>query len=65
MLVIKSTADLLKYLETRKKMVEAQATAMLMGYSQGHAKGVVYGFDEAIRAVQALLESEKSSVSEE
>jgi len=53
MLVITSIPDLLKYLQTRKSYAEKQQSVR----SHAHARhcGMVYAFDEAIRAVEALI----------
>jgi hypothetical protein len=67
MLMIRDTADLKKYLETRKKMVENQIVITLNGpkIPNDRVNGMIYAFDEAIKAVDALLESEKISESAE
>lgn len=67
MLIIKSPADLLKYLQTRKALAERQLTALeratphtgknAQAVGHAHARGIVYAFGEAIRAVEALLET--------
>lgn len=55
-LKIVSLADLKKYLETRKEMAEKQGKTMLPGDSRGQCRGMVYAFEESIKAVEALLQ---------
>jgi hypothetical protein len=63
MLVIKDAADLKKYLETRKKMIENQIVITLNGpkMPNDRVNGMIYAFDEAIKAVDALLQSQQIS----
>lgn len=53
MLVVTSFDDLIKYLETRKKFSERQLS-LSKGKTDPHATGMIFAFEESIRAVQAL-----------
>jgi hypothetical protein len=57
MLVITSTADLKRYLETRLNMARNQGKTQL-------TVGIIYGYEQSIEAVQALLEHEKEKNSD-
>lgn len=60
MLMIKDLADLKKYLETRKKMAQKQADLPDANPVAKHnARGIVFGFEESIRAVDALINRPK------
>ena len=65
-LVIKDSSDLLEYLKTRKKFMENQKeTAITTGNTKVkitslYEVGAVYAFEEAIKAVEALIATEKS-----
>lgn len=69
MLVIKSLHDLLKYLETRKAFFEKTRQTILKEYGRtksptdagSNESGIIYAFEEAIRAVQALIEFQKNN----
>lgn len=63
MLVITSFADLIKYLETRKKMAERQKGSQR--FPNPHANGMVYAFEESLRAVQSLNTYLEANESEE
>lgn len=56
MLVIKDLPDLLKYLETRKEMVEKQSIGEGRSLIRRNATGQIYAFEESIRAVKALMQ---------
>lgn len=51
MLKITSIEDLKKYLEVRREMARRQSS----DYPRKDVTGMVYAFDEAIKAVEALL----------
>ena len=65
MLTIKSLPDLRDYLEARRAMVENQREALtgptfkgsvvVMNRSLAHCNGMTYAYDEALKAVQALM----------
>jgi hypothetical protein len=61
MLVITSTADLKRYLETRLKFAQAQERTSDKKLGT-QAVGMIYAFEESIRAVNALLEHEKEKM---
>lgn len=64
MLVVTSFADLIKYLETRKKFSERQLS-LSRGQADPHATGMIFAFEESIRAVQALNTYLEANESEE
>lgn len=61
MLVIKDLPDLKKYLETRREMVQKQKgvtdkkMAPVASMTVMWVRGAVFAFDEAIKAVEALM----------
>lgn len=62
MLKITSVEDLKKYLETRREMARGQEksaedlkTEKSFIAAANRAQGMIYAFDEAIKAVEALL----------
>lgn len=58
MLLIRDLPDLKKYLESRRDMAKGQnkSGSDIIGV------GIVYGFEQAIEAVQALIDNDKVSV---
>lgn len=54
MLKITSLLDLKKYYETRREMARAQVSI----YPRVDSAGMVYAWDEAIKALDALIEFE-------
>ena len=64
MLVIKSSADLLTYLKTRLKYASQQKLTSNTQQSQVKQmagmweRGAIYAFEESIKAVEALINSE-------
>lgn len=62
MLTFNNLADLRKYLETRKQMAEKQGIRKYMtnnspsvAKADGHTAGMVYAFDESLKAVEAYI----------
>lgn len=57
MLVIKDLPDLLKYLETRKERAKRQAEEVGSASKMFHSnnRGMIYAYEESIRAVKALM----------
>lgn len=58
MLLIRDLPDLKKYLESRRDMAKGQNKSGRDIMSVG----IVYGFEQAIEAVQALIDNDKVSV---
>lgn len=63
MLKITSVEDLKKYLEVRREMAHKQINSAICSMGGGerlgsYSQGMVYAFDEAIKAVEALLTHE-------
>lgn len=66
MLMIKDLADLKKYLETRRDMAKKQTTTASSVRKaeifDANQKGMVFAFEESIKAVEALMETERLKV---
>lgn len=63
MLVLTSFDELVKYLETRKEFAARQNPSKR--FPNPHATGMVYAYEEAIRAVQSLNTYLEANASEE
>lgn len=60
MLVIKSKSDLLEYYQARLNMARGQERTHRK--KEGHiASGLIYAWEEAIKALEALIEFEKGA----
>lgn len=66
MLTFKSVSDVREYLATRREMAKRQGgTNASHGIKQypDHTKGMLYAFDESIRALDAFLDAQEPAPS--
>lgn len=57
MLVIRDAAELVKYLEARLEMANGQVRTAFGRAETSYARGMCFGFEQALQAAKALMES--------
>lgn len=58
-LQIRTPAELLEYFRVRREMADNQRLTAIFMDGDPHTSGMVYAWDEGIKAVEALIEHQK------